>query len=194
MNSLPKRSPTCLLDIFSERARIARELHDGIAQELAAIGYALDSEIGRTDVTESARKSLRAIREQITELNSTVRQEIFLLRSKKTQTPHDSLEEAMSSLDLHTAIEGTLPDSGTGMELFKVLLELSRNSLSHGKASNISLRITPTQITFDNDGSASTPVSALGFGLKGVVERLNSVGWKIISDADFKHIELSEQL
>ena len=181
-------------DLSSERARIARELHDGIAQDLAAIGYALDSEIGRTDVNESVRQSLRTIREQVTELNSTVRHEIFLLRSKKTPTPQDSLEEGMASLQVHSSIDGTLPDSETGFELFKVLLELSRNSLRHGKATNIRLLITPTRITFDNDGSASASIAGSGFGLAGVSERLRGVGWKIILEVGYNRISLSEVL
>ena len=189
-----------LPDLSSERARIARELHDGIAQDLAAIGYALDSEIGRTDVSEIARQSLRAIREQVTELNSSVRHEIFLLRSKKTPTPQDLLEEGMASLQVHaslqvdTSIEGTLPDSETGLELFKILLELSRNSLRHGKAANIRLLITPTRITFQNDGGAPASIAAAGFGLAGVAERLQGVGWKIISESGYSRITLSEGL
>ena len=185
-------------DLASERARIARELHDGIAQDLAAIGYALDSEIGRTDVNESARQSLRAIREQVTELNSAVRHEIFLLRSKKTPTPQDSLEEGIASLQVHasiqvhTSIEGALPDSETGLELCKVLLELSRNSLRHGKATTIRLLITSTHITFDSDGNGPTLVAASGFGLAGVAERLRGVGWEIISEAGYNRITLSE--
>ena len=47
ISNLLKRLQTYLADIAAERARIARELHDGIAQNLAAIGYSLDAEIGQ---------------------------------------------------------------------------------------------------------------------------------------------------
>ncbi len=190
INSLPKRSPTCLADLSEERARIARELHDEIAQDLAAIGYALDSEIGRTDVTDGARKSLRLIRDQITSLNSTVRKEIFLLRSPRGMTPHEALEDSLESLGIQVKISGSLPESEPGNELFKVIQEISRNSANHGKASRIQLQIMPTRITFDSDGTKEAAPGVDGFGLQGVKERLQSIGWRMVPNSNFQHIEL----
>ena len=37
----------------SERVRLARELHDGLAQELAAVGYRLDQVIGDIQLERS---------------------------------------------------------------------------------------------------------------------------------------------
>ena len=45
----------------SERSRLARELHDGLAQELSAIGYQLDSLIGDELIIHSARQNLRKV-------------------------------------------------------------------------------------------------------------------------------------
>ena len=39
----------------SDRSRLARELHDGLAQELAAIGYKLDSIIGQENLNQKSR-------------------------------------------------------------------------------------------------------------------------------------------
>ena len=189
-NSLPKRSPTCLADLSEERARIARELHDGIAQDLAAIGYALDSEIGRADVTYAARKSMRLIREQITALNSAVRQEIFLLRSPRGLNAHEALAESLKSLGIPVAISGTLPESESGFELFKVIQEISRNSSSHGKAASIQIHILPASITIENDGEGDSTPRLGGVGLQGVKERLKIIGWKIAPNSNFKYIEL----
>src|ERR1019366_6002537 len=111
INNSHKRSPIYLTEISGERARIARELHDGIAQDLAAIGYTLDAEIGRSDTTAQSRKSLRTIREQITFLNGKVRNEIFQRRSARDLQPYEQLEMALESLGVEFTIDGALPAS-----------------------------------------------------------------------------------
>lgn len=177
-------------EISDERARIARELHDGIAQDLAAIGYALDSEIGRSDVSDSARKSLRSIRHQITELNAELRREIFELRTKHALTPQQELKEVLDGLKVHFTIEGELSNSAVGTELFKVIQEFARNACAHGKASKIGVLITPNRIAIDNDGSTTSTSNSLGFGLTGIEERLLGIGWRIRPGSTFDRVEL----
>lgn len=190
ISNLLARSPTCLVDIAKERARIARELHDGIAQDLAAIGYALDSEIGRADTHRESRKALRQIRKEITDLNSKVRNEIFRLRAPSDLQPQVQLEESLGGLEAEFVIIGALPDSPLGLELYKVLLELSRNANEHGLARQISIEISPTRILFSNDGGSSDKNSEAGFGLRGVSERLATLGWEITLDSNFLRMEI----
>ena len=67
-----------------ERRRLAREIHDGIAQELASLGYAVD------DLTARARREsgrdleepLRELRHEVTRIISELRLSIFDLRSE----------------------------------------------------------------------------------------------------------------
>jgi len=190
INNFLKRLPIYLTDITEERARIARELHDVIAQELAAIGYALDGEIGRADTTIESRKALRAIREEITNLNEKVRREIFQLRSSRQASAQEQLEEALGNLDLDFAIIGRLPSDTTGVELFKVLVELARNAHDHGKAASLGIDIAADRITVENDGLSSHPTKDERFGLVGIAERLLSIGWEISSQNGFATIEL----
>ena len=190
IKSSRKRSLTYLADPFRERSRIARELHDGIAQDLAAIGYRLDSEIGRSDTNPQSRQALRAIRDQITEVNSKVRSQIFQLRSPSEPTAQIQLESALSLLGVDFSIEGSLPDSEAGSTLFKILLELSRNSCEHGRAQKISLMIEPTKITLENDGLTSGPIRQESYGLIGVDERLAEIGWELRSEKGFSHLEI----
>ncbi len=185
-----KRSLTYLADPFHERSRIAREFHDGIAQDLAAIGYSLDVEIGRSDTNPQSRRALRAIREQITEVNSRVRSEIFQLRSPNEPSAQIQLESALSLLGVDFTIEGSLPENEVGSTLFKILLELSRNSCEHGSARKISLIISPTKISLSNDGFASAPIREESYGLIGVAERLAEIGWELRSEKGFSHLEI----
>ncbi|NBY82967.1 MAG: histidine kinase, partial [Actinobacteria bacterium] len=46
----------------SERSRLARELHDGLAQELAAVGYQLDQVVGDPALDNKNRRIIRDIR------------------------------------------------------------------------------------------------------------------------------------
>lgn len=177
-------------DISEERARIARELHDGIAQELAALGYALDSEIGRSDTSAHSRKSLRQIRERLTELNAKVRNEIYLLRNSRAMPAHDQLMQSLDILPIEFTVTGTLPHTEAGLELFKTLQELARNAVEHGEASQIIIKIEATEINFNNDGSSGTAPTSSGFGIIGMVERLHAIGWIIIFQASFSQIQL----
>jgi len=65
----------------SERARIARELHDGLAQELASLGYRLDQIIGDSNLDNRNRYSLRELRFTLTGVINQIRDEIFELRT-----------------------------------------------------------------------------------------------------------------
>lgn len=189
---MPKRLLTYLVELAEERARIARELHDGIAQELAAIGYCLDAEIGRSDTSLASRKSLRQIREQITALNSTVRNEIYLLRDPRTLSPQEKLLQSLSAMDIEFSISGILPNTDTGVDLFKTLQELTRNSIEHARASHVEILIELEKITFQNDGEAKEIAPAIGLGLVGLKERLNNIGWRINHTKGYSHVELSK--
>ncbi|MEJ0014489.1 MAG: histidine kinase [Actinomycetota bacterium] len=179
-----------MTDIRDERARIARELHDAIAQDLAAIGYALDAEIGRSDTSDQSRKSLRAIREQITLLNVKVRDEIFQLRSERDQTPQEQLEATLNSLGVGFTIEGTLPPSVVGLELFKVIQELARNAQEHGGATHLTIFCFEDRIVVQHDGNSLSPINEGRFGIQGIAERLEHIGWYSNFDHGFTHIEL----
>lgn len=192
INNLRKRSPIYLVDISGERARIARELHDGIAQDLAAIGYAIDSEIGRSDTTAQSRKSLRSIREQITFLNSKVRNEIFQLRSMRSPEPQEQLETALELLELGFTVDGQLPVSDIGLELFKVIQELARNAKEHGGATQITISSTSTRIIVKHNGENTVTNNERGFGIQGISERLATIGWHSTFHNGFAHIEIAE--
>jgi NarL family two-component system sensor histidine kinase LiaS len=183
-----------LADLASERARIARELHDGIAQDLAAIGYSLDAEIGRTDTSALSRAALRSIRGEITTLNEKMREEIFHLRSNTSPSAQEDLIATLQSLPIDFTVEGELPADETGIELEKVLVELVRNSIQHAGADEVHIAIDSERITFrSNESSSSTPTGRR-FGLQGVLERLHEIAWEIEIADDYSLITLSKSL
>ena len=181
-----------MVDLAAERARIARELHDGIAQNLAAIGYSLDEEIGRSDTTAESRTALRLIRDEVTSLNATMREEIFKLRKAIELEAHQELIQSLQALPLDFTIEGELTDGAIGLAQCKVLVELARNAVSHSKAQKVTIDILSTLITFTSDGESISTTKRLGFGLQGAAERLASIGWELEISADFSRTRLFE--
>ena len=82
----------------SERTRLARELHDGLAQELAAFGYQLDQVIGDENLGNSNRSTLRELRLSLSSVINQVRDEIYELRSNKSKAFHQQLSEQIEVL------------------------------------------------------------------------------------------------
>ena len=181
---------TCLPDIDEERLRIARDLHDGIAQDLVALGYVLDAAIGRSSTSEESRSDLRGIREELTRINSLVRSEIFSLRSNITIDLNSQLKEVLSRIFPNYHVVGELPPGDIGTELIKVLRELSLNARDHAHATTVRIRITPKDILMIHDGDMSPETETqsdimkndVGLGLIGIRERLSAHGADMKSD------------
>jgi signal transduction histidine kinase len=74
-----------LLASIEERDRLAREMHDGIAQDLAFLGYRLDELHGRATEPEVAQLAAE-IRGELTGLISELRMSIVALRTSSNPT------------------------------------------------------------------------------------------------------------
>ena len=67
--------------VQSSRVEIAQEIHDGIAQDLVALGYQLDLVLAAPLTPAVIRNDVRTIRFRVTDLIEKVRGEIYALRS-----------------------------------------------------------------------------------------------------------------
>jgi signal transduction histidine kinase len=88
----------------SERTRLARELHDGLAQELAAFGYRLDAVIGDDNLGSNNRSTLRELRLSLSTIINQVRDEIYELRNEKVKSFNQQLIDQIQTLLSSTAI------------------------------------------------------------------------------------------
>lgn len=95
-------------------------------------------------------------------------------------------------MNIAPSISGILPNTDSGIELFKSLQELVRNSIEHARASRVEIVIENRKITLQSDGDIKEVTPELGFGLVGVKERLKNIGWKINFVGDYSRLELSE--
>ena len=138
-----------------ERNRIAREMHDGVAQEIVGLGYIVD-EIESVSDQEHTRELASVLRAEITRLVSEIRFSIFDLRHEVTDgrlaaSLADYAREVSHATGLRVHL--SLAESGpplpprTATEVLRVAQEAIGNVRKHARAENL-------WVTLDSDGSS----------------------------------------
>ena len=179
MNSSPK----------SERTRLAREFHDGLAQELAAFGYRLDQVIGDENLGNSNRTTLRELRLSLSSVINQVRDEIYELRSNKSKEFNQQLTEQVEALlassEISVEIDGQIsikPEHK--FELLRAIKELVLNAKRHANCSLISIHLTNNLIVIKDNGQGGVTKKNNSYGIDGVKERLNLIGLTMQIDSN----------
>jgi signal transduction histidine kinase len=165
----------------SERTRIARELHDGLAQELASLGYRLDQIIGDSNLDNKNRYSLRELRFTLTGVINQIRDEIFELRTNTNKSFKQQLADQISVLlsgsDIDYEVIGDIEiDRNKRFELIRAIRELVINARRHSACSQITVNISHEKIVITDNGSGGVVAKSNSYGLKGVQERLALIG------------------
>lgn len=122
-----------------ERLRIARDLHDTVAQSLAALGYSIDSLLLDEGIPSQSKRELRSIRLRLSEIVRELREEILAIR-----TPiESSIEEWLrSKLAIEISWQCTSRNhhlDANHNELAHLLLELLSNAHIHQGLSRASI-------------------------------------------------------
>jgi NarL family two-component system sensor histidine kinase LiaS len=176
-------------NISQERLRIAREIHDGIAQQIAAIGYQIDSIIGDDSLPPSARNELRRTRSALTLLGASVRDEIFQLRGLPTRSfsevifalGSELLEEV--EIDLSIDVQEPQPQSHR-FELIRIAQEAIINSKKHANATKISIIGSGHTLEISDNGNWSASERAGMWGIIGMKERAKQIGVRLEVEND----------
>jgi len=169
--------------VLEERRRIARDLHDGLAQELAYISRHLDLLVGKANTDTVARLRLAVERARLES-----RRAIHTLAAAKDQAVEVALAEAASEVAERFRIELVLeliPGirlSPTRAEaLIRIACEAITNAARHSGAKGVTLRMerrgsrVRLRVT-DNGCGFDTTVQDRGFGLTAMRERARAVG------------------
>ncbi len=175
-----------------ERARLAREVHDTLAHFLTAIVVSLEA--GKKLLEKDPGKALAEIeksQEQARRGLDEVRVTVKALRSGET-----------ADVDFRNALNSLVRDySGSGIAIdfalddqlvmtadqeaafYRIIQESITNSVRHGKAGNIMVRIEGNQagqrVLVEDDGLGCENLSE-GHGLRGIRERASALGGKAI--------------
>jgi len=179
----------------TDRSRLARELHDGLAQELAAIGYSLDSVIGQESLGSKPRTQLRSLRSNISALIEQVRNEIYELRNETNRTFSESIRSQCESLltgtNISVEIQGEAQISkDINYEILRGLRELILNSIEHSNCKNIEIKLSDNLITYTDDGTFKSAINNMNFGLSGLRERVENFGGELIQNNSLFQIKL----
>jgi signal transduction histidine kinase len=176
--------------VMKERNRIAREIHDTLAQSLAAIGLHLaaiqhDGPPGRRErQVESARRlvetSLAEARRSVWDLHPQYLDQRDLI-SGLSHMATDLGENANVRIDIRTY--GGVRPLGTKVErnVFRIAQEAVANAIRHAAAHEIHIEahfdLDPVRFTVSDDGRGFDPASSsAGFGLTSMRERAAEIG------------------
>jgi signal transduction histidine kinase len=192
-----------LTAIIDERTRIARELHDTLAQGLAGLGLQIDAALGilpeeprLTRVRRQLEQGLFMVRASLAE----VRRSIWVLRAQTTRdasglaaTLSASLAQLTTDAGISLRVEVSGAPGAVDPDLERSLLRIAHeavtNAVRHAEAQSIAiglhfdrdhlrLRVRDDGRGFDVDGSP-LKVRSNHFGLLGISERARSLGGEL---------------
>jgi signal transduction histidine kinase len=166
-----------------ERKRIAREMHDGVAQELVALGYIVD-EIASVSNEAGTRALADSMREEITRVVAEIRYSILDLRHHVAEhrlsgALADYVHQVTQDMDLRVNL--VLDESGpslpprTESELLRVAQEAIGNVRKHAHADNLWVTLVSDGSTLllevEDDGVGNAMPKERHWGLESMQER-----------------------
>jgi PAS domain S-box-containing protein len=186
-----KRAEEALSEIReAERARMARDLHDGVLQDLSytavSMGLIMLKAEG-TDLAEDLQKAIDAVRRAAYGLRDAVND----LRLEEVYRPLPELVKSLversrsmdPGCDIRLEVQKGFPSESlgdAGVELSRVIQEALTNTRRHSGARNVlvSLAVNGGALVTEvaDDGRGYDPEAPAGTGLKGMRERTLRLG------------------
>lgn len=189
------------LAVLQERQRLARDLHDSMAQSLYSL--TLMAEAARRLVSagniERGGGYLARIGESAQQLLKEMRLLVYELRPQILERDGlaAALKERLETVENRTGVETSLAVEGSGLvpelieaELFRIAQEALNNSLKHSGASLVSVRLrtAPAEVTLaiSDNGRGFSPGAIKekgGLGLVSMQERTHRLGGRLVIES-----------
>jgi two-component system NarL family sensor kinase len=188
-------SRSAQMGAIEERNRLAREIHDTLAQGLAGVALHLESADALLDVGGDRERAQQAVREALRLTRASLeeaRRSVLDLRAAPLEgrTLAAALTTLARQLEVKEGLEVTLSTSGAHRPLpvrveaglYRIAQEALTNVAQHAQAARVDvrLRITPQEIRLEvvDDGRGFDPedVARDRYGLVGLNERANLLG------------------
>ncbi len=184
------------LAVAEERVRIAREIHDGMAQILAYVNtkaQAVKAYLDK-DKPEQASAQLEQLASAAREVYTDAREGIMALRTRvgPDQPLSEALQHYIERWELQSGIAGSLEIEGeiqvsttVELQLLRILQEALSNTRKHSGATQVEVRIHQEQdrliASVEDDGTGFDPSNRPReafprFGLAIMRERAESIG------------------
>ncbi|MCZ4499597.1 MAG: two-component sensor histidine kinase [Marmoricola sp.] len=172
-----------------ERRRLAREVHDGVAQDVASLGYLVDNLAGSTtDPAQAADVAL--LRKEVSRVVTELRNSVFDLRNETAAG--QGLGQSIALFARHVGshspltVHVTLDESSVRLrprveaELLRITQEAINNARRHSEGSNlwVRCRVHPpyAEIEVTDDGAGLQSPRDDSHGLRIMHERAERVG------------------
>jgi signal transduction histidine kinase/ligand-binding sensor domain-containing protein len=190
--------------IVDERTRIARELHDTLAQMLAAVNFQIDTALKRLPDDPGQgplRRNMELAHSMVRSGLAEVRRSIWVLRAQASgQTMDDlasTLSSSLSQLTGDTGIGSTFTVTGTPRalasdvqrNLLRIAHEAVTNAVRHAQPKSIGITLqfdddaVYMRVHDDGRGFEREKVKGDHFGLMGISERARAVGGQATVDS-----------
>lgn len=207
--------------VSEERLRIARDLHDAVAHQIAVISLHAGVASSAVDARpEKAKESLATIRSAARTVLGEIGALLEVLRSDDDDAPTaplpglDRIDElvarfADAGLDVTVRVEGDLAEvgAGAGVVAYRVLQESLTNAHKHGAEHRAHVLLTVdddalTLVVTNPVDSAAAAVPGSRLGLTGLRERVSAVrgavetgrapgGWRVTARLPLEQKETS---
>jgi signal transduction histidine kinase len=174
--------------VIAERRRIARDLHDGLAQDLAFLAGNV-SRVGaplreNDPVAVAARRALALSRDAIRDLSSS---HSTSTRETLESIGHELQERFALEVALNVRLTAELPPE-TREDVARIMREAVVNAAKHGESEHVIVSLTQTDagltLRVADDGRGLADGNPLrprheGFGLRSIRERAAALGGRL---------------
>lgn len=183
-----------------ERRRLAREVHDGVAQDVASLGYLVDNLAGSTtDPAQAADVAL--LRKEVSRVVTELRNSVFDLRNETAAG--QGLGQSIALFARHVGshspltVHVTLDESSVRLrplveaELLRITQEAINNARRHSDGSNlwVTCRVHPpyAEIEVTDDGAGLQAPRDDSHGLRIMHERAERAGAVLLVESPAAH-------
>ena len=190
----------------NERRAIAKELHDSIGANLAAIKFAIEEKLHKMDnappqnavaletIVTHIRDTIKEVRRISTSLRPSMLDDLGLLATVKWFCR--SSQEMYTDTRIETAFglqESEIPEPSK-IVVYRILQEALNNALKHSAADTIEVGlermgdgmrmcVRDNGCGFDLQERLDNPDPLTGYGLRGMYDRAEVVGGRLVIDA-----------
>lgn len=177
----------------SERDRIARELHDGIAADLTALvlrARALKASVGDEaaklvdGVVQDARRSLDELRDVVFELRASDRGWPAFVEDLRRRTNSLCGQELTSELIAREEVEAREVPLEARVQVLRIVQEGVRNAVRHARPSHVRVELERgcqlvVRVIDDGEGIPDDALAASSGGLSNIRERTRLLGGSV---------------